>query len=125
MTLPHTLIKDPFDLLETDNNVVPVLPKNKLATMIDQALTHEQMMRPQQKKTTVTFSKTGWWSGGLATAACLILLLTLFPQNTINQFEKTATSPTISKQLPQLDIASEEVQFELSEMMFYDTLEGF
>lgn len=115
--IPTDKINNPFDLLETDAKIVPILSKSKLDEMIGNALTHEQVMRPQKQSS--WFSGKGWWSGGLATAACLILLLTLFPQNTTKQFATPA-----SVKSDQSSTLTDEAD-DISEMMFYDSLEGF
>ncbi|HNQ91864.1 MAG TPA: hypothetical protein PKI93_02925 [Alphaproteobacteria bacterium] len=117
MTSQPNPINDPFDLLDTDAKVVPILSKTRLDEMIDQALTREQVMHPQRQSSWM--SGKVWWSGGLATAACLILLLTLFPQNTVKQF-----ATPVSIQTEQASSFSDDAN-DISEMMFYDSLEGF
>lgn len=118
MTSPHNPIDKltgPFDLLDADTNVTPVLPKNKLDHMIETALTHTQIAAPQAAaKRPATL---GWWSGGLATAACLILLLTLFPVETTTKSVQNASIRTTATTADDLS--------DISEIMFYDSLEGF
>ncbi len=122
MTLQPNLT-DPFELLETDAKVVPILPKSRLDAMIDHAVTAKQIEAPQPKASSLIYGRKGWWSGGLATAACLILLLTLFPmnqtvvKNVIQPAHMTASS-TSEKQI-------QEDAIEISDMMLYDTLEGY
>lgn len=125
---PTREIIDPFDLIDMEANVAPILPKNKLDAMVANALTHAQISAPAQNRTpTISWTKTGWWSGGLATAACLILLLTIFPKNTIQQLDHKTVQPTqaitVSQNQDSTSLDSDE--FEISEMMFYDTLNGF
>lgn len=122
MTSPSNPIKNPFDLLDTDANVVPILSKDKLNSMIAEAVTHEQALKPATPK--VTWAKTGWWSGGLATAACLILLLTMFPQNTVRQLDQSTPVNTASQSTAATS-QTDDTDLEISEMMFYDTLESF
>lgn len=68
MSLQH----DPFNLLDTNARVVPLLPKNKLDAMVAKALT-----RPQEKPLPVARPTHKFiWSGtGFAVAACLLLLI--------------------------------------------------
>ncbi|MCB1558315.1 MAG: hypothetical protein KDJ50_05260 [Alphaproteobacteria bacterium] len=133
-------IKDPFDLLDKTTNVVPVLSKGALESMITKALEHEQIAPPADKRNaSFTFNaswsqKVGWLSGGIALAACLILMLAILPnlstplqplQNTgttLAQVEKPIAVAQIDNDTSDLDA---EEEFEISEMMFYDTLYGF
>lgn len=123
MTLQPNLT-DPFELLDTDAKIVPILPKSRLDDMIARAATAKQIEAPRAKPSSLIYGRKGWWSGGLATAACLILLLTLFPmnqtvvKNVIQPAHMTAASSTPEKQI-------QDGAVEISDMMLYDTLEGY
>ncbi len=120
------LIKDPFDILDMDSKIVPMMSKDKLSGMIDHALKHEQIIAPVRNQPRVSFSKTGWWSGGLATAACLILLLTLFPipKTPVHQTQDTAT-PLVSAHVPTSTTSDDDDAFTVGDIMLYDTLDSF
>ncbi|MDY0029390.1 MAG: hypothetical protein RBR86_05560 [Pseudobdellovibrionaceae bacterium] len=131
MTSQHNLtsdLNDPFDLIDMESNVAPILPNNKLDAMVTNALTHAQVSAPAQNRPpTISWTKTGWWSGGLATAACLILLVTIFPKSTIQQLDHNAMQSAQAISVSQIETRSSQDgdEFEISEMMFYDTLNGF
>lgn len=126
MTSPRNLT-DPFDLLDTDTKVAPILPKSKLDGMIDRALTLPQIEAPARRPAPFLEGRKGWWSGGLATAACMILLLTLFPLNqtmvkrTLPATHTATATATTGKTGSQI----QEDATEISNMMIYDSLEGY
>jgi len=122
MTLQPNLT-DPFELLDTDAKIVPILPKSRLDAMIDQAVTAKQIEAPQPKASSLIYGRKGWWSGGLATAACLILLLTLFPMN--QTIVKNAMNPAATSVSAKSEKQIQEDAIEISDMMLYDTLEGY
>lgn len=112
MSLP----RDPFDLIETGksmDNIIPFLAPNKINHMIDTALSHQQLT--PQKKPAFLMRKT-WWSGGLATAACAILLLSFMPSTNLFTLE-TAT--------PQQTASTADDINEFSELVMLDTWERY
>ncbi|GEM_PF-1707288 len=123
------LIKDPFDILDMDSKIVPMMSKDKLSGMIDHALEHEQIVAPVTRRPEIIFSRTGWWSGGLATAACLVLLLTVFPmpQTPIQKVQDTATlTPSMTTQISGTASSfNEDDDLTVSDLMLYDTLDSF
>lgn len=117
MTSQHNPAHDPFTLLDTDVKISPVLTKSRLDEMIGHALSHEQINKPRFQKSTWLSGK-GWWSGGLATAACLILLLSIFPQS-------PAPNKAQTNALAEQSISTSDDVDEIADMMFLDTIEGY
>ena len=112
MSLP----RDPFDLIETGNNmdnIIPFLAPNKINQMVDNALLHQQLT-PTRKP--ILLSKKTWWTSGISVAACIILLLTILSPNAITPIssEKTIVST-----------ANEDDLNEFSELVMLETWERY
>ena len=65
-----SLLHDPFDLLDTDIKVAPILPASKLDEMVARAVAQSQM-DALPTKTKAGFSYRLY--GGVAIAACLLM----------------------------------------------------
>lgn len=114
MSLP----RDPFDLIETGNNmdnIIPFLAPNKINHMIDTALSHQQLT--PQKKPAFLMRKT-WWSGGLATAACALLLLSFMPSPNV------LPTGAPNKVAQQTASTADDIN-EFSELVMLDTWERY
>ncbi len=64
------LLHDPFDLLDTDIKVAPILPASKLDEMVTRAMTSPQMV-PLPVASAIRPAYRVY--GGIAIAACLLL----------------------------------------------------
>ncbi len=64
------LLHDPFDLLDTDIKVAPILPASKLDEMVARATEQPQMAAIEVKKASAPSYRL---YGGIAIAACLLL----------------------------------------------------
>jgi len=105
-------LHDPFDLIKADkdmDNISPFLAQNKIDQMVNTALAHPQLAPRKTGATRKTL-----WSGGLATAACLILLLTFFSPSQIS-----IPQNTIAAQMQGDDLN------EFSELVMLDTWESY
>lgn len=109
-------LQDPFDLLETDSKVVPILPKSKLNAMVDHALTHGQMKRVPH----ASVSPFGMWSGGFAAAICAAFAF-LFLTPSVPTIEKGQVASTVHAAHTQL--ANEDAD-EFADLIVLDTLES-
>lgn len=106
-------LHDPFDLIKTDkdmDNIVPFLAPNKINQMVDIALARPQLS--PRKPWAAMLSHKSVWSGGLATAACIALLLTFFSPAQI-------AAPQNTSQTAYEDIS------EFSELVMLDTLDRY
>ena len=74
-----SLLHDPFDLLDTDIKVAPILPASKLDDMVTRAMVTPQMM-PLPVTSTPRHSYRIY--GGIAIAACLLLTFGFLSTNT-------------------------------------------
>ena len=119
-------LHDPFDLLETNTRIVPVLAKNKLEAMVRHTLTTPQDIA----------SKKGlaprhiWWSGISAAIAACLLLVVSNPQNRTPDFNPSGTpiiiSETNTMTSPHTGIrnASDDDENDFGDMVVLATLEG-
>lgn len=137
MEIAMTSPLDPFDLLDTDISVVPVLPKTKLSAMVDAAVFHPQIEKTAPRP--LAQMRKGRWSGGLAMVACLVLLVTILPvrtdlfventpspAQTVETHSRTTTTLAASGGVTAPAAAQDEdASFDVSAIMFYDTLEGY
>lgn len=110
-------LQDPFDLITPDNdmeNVIPFLPQAKIDHMIEAALRHQQLPAPAMP---TIFSNKVWWSGGLATAACVLLLLFVSPIQVQNLSKGGIYASITNTQADDLG--------DVNEMVMLDTLDTY
>lgn len=108
-------LHDPFDLIKQDgpdmDNVIPFLSNGKIDQMINTALAHQQLA-PKRKG--IFSSRRVWWSGGMATAACILLLVFFAP----TQVLQPAPSQVA------IQISADDIG-EFSELVMLDTLDTY
>lgn len=109
-------LNDPFDLIEKDkdmDNVIPFLAPNKINAMVDKALSHQQL--PAKKKPWAKIV----WSSSMATAASVMLLLTILSPAQTPQTSSPITASQLTMQI------NDEDANEFSELVMLETWERY